>query len=60
MWMDMNKGRMFDGPKNKALSAVNFSMPIIGAAIMIAGLISTGMELASGASGKVFSCAVAT
>jgi hypothetical protein len=60
MWMDMNKGKMFDGPKNMALSAVNIAMPIIGGAIMIAGLISTGMELASGASGKVFSCSVAT
>jgi hypothetical protein len=59
MWMDMNKGKMFDGPKNMSLAAVNIAMPFLGGAIMIAGLISTGMELASGASGKVFSCKVA-
>ncbi|KAF2178130.1 amino acid transporter [Zopfia rhizophila CBS 207.26] len=57
LWLYMNKGHWFETKSKTALMVLNIGIFLLGFAICIMGLWSSGIELANGAAGQPFSCA---
>ncbi|KAF2710640.1 hypothetical protein K504DRAFT_377543 [Pleomassaria siparia CBS 279.74] len=56
LWLYMNRGQLFSTKKKAALTILNTGIFLLGAAMCILGMWSSGWELSGGGAGKPFSC----